>query len=137
MQDEGNRFAWFVNAGEDEAQWLEAAEVEDWQAAGAPPVEDWHELREGWGWARREAFEVVSPTRPVRLPVAPQVPELPPVMLACSRRRAAALLDMSVDSLDRYVMPEVRSIHKGSLRLIPVEELRRWVDSQAARALRG
>ena len=133
MQGEENKFAWFANSGEDEAEWLEAAEIEDWIEAGAPAVEEWHEVREGWGWARRAAFEVVSP----KLPLPPQVPELPAVMLACSRRRAAALLDMSVDSLDRHVMPAVRSIRKGSLVLIPVEELRRWVELNAARALRG
>lgn len=48
---------------------------------------------------------------------------------------AADALGMSVDSLERFVQPEVRVIRKGRLRLFPIGELERWADASAARTL--
>lgn len=48
---------------------------------------------------------------------------------------AADALGMSLDSLERYVQPEVRIVRRGRLRLFPVRELERWASSNAARTL--
>jgi excisionase family DNA binding protein len=55
--------------------------------------------------------------------------------LALTRAEAAASLGVSVDSFERYVQPEIRCIRRGRLRLIPVAELERWLNSNAARVL--
>lgn len=59
-----------------------------------------------------------------------QRPPAPP-RLALTRTEAAESLGVSVDSLERYVLPHVRVIRRGSLRLIPVAELERFCDEQA------
>jgi hypothetical protein len=51
--------------------------------------------------------------------------------ITLSKPAAAAALDMSVDSFDRYVMPHVRCIRRGKLRLFPVAELERWARESA------
>jgi hypothetical protein len=55
--------------------------------------------------------------------------------LALTRVEAAASLGISVDSFERFVQPEFRLIRRGRLRLVPVAELERWLDSNAARVL--
>jgi hypothetical protein len=57
----------------------------------------------------------------------------PPI--AVSRETAAEMVGMSIDSFERYVQPEVKIIRRGKLRLVPVEELRRWAESNAERTL--
>jgi len=44
---------------------------------------------------------------------------------------------MSVDSLERYVLPDVRIVRQGRLVLIGVKELERWVEQKGARVLGG
>ena len=48
-----------------------------------------------------------------------------------NRDMAADMLSMSVDSLERYVLPHVRVVRRGRLRLIPTDELRRWATENA------
>jgi hypothetical protein len=55
--------------------------------------------------------------------------------LALTKAEAAEALSMSVDSLERYVMPELRVVRAGRLVLIAVDELRRWLERNAARTL--
>ena len=55
--------------------------------------------------------------------------------LALTRPEAAAAIGVSLDSFERYVQPELRLIRRGRLRLIPVAELERWLDSNAARTI--
>jgi hypothetical protein len=55
--------------------------------------------------------------------------------LALTRAEAARALGMSVDSLERYVLPEVRVVRRGTLVLIPVSELQRWLEASAERTL--
>ncbi len=55
--------------------------------------------------------------------------------IALSKPDAAAALDMSVDSFERYVMADVRCIRRGRLRLFPVAELERWANDNAERLL--
>jgi excisionase family DNA binding protein len=64
------------------------------------------------------------------LSVAPQT-----ARLALTRAEAAEALGISLDSFERYVQPELRLIRRGRLRLIPVRELERWLDANAARTL--
>ena len=56
--------------------------------------------------------------------------------LAYMKKQACeALGDMSHDSFEKYVLPEVRVIRRGRLRLIPVSELENWVARNASRTL--
>ena len=55
--------------------------------------------------------------------------------LALTKPEAAKALSMSVDSLERYVMPEVRVVRQGRLVLIPIAELERWLEHNAALTL--
>ena len=55
--------------------------------------------------------------------------------LAVSVAEAAELLGMSDDHLRRHVLPDLRIIRSGRLRLVPVAELKAWIDGNAARAL--
>jgi excisionase family DNA binding protein len=53
--------------------------------------------------------------------------------LAFTKEEAAEALRISMDTLERYVMGELRIIRLGRLRLIPRAELERWVERNAAR----
>jgi excisionase family DNA binding protein len=54
--------------------------------------------------------------------------------LLLTKEEAAAALGMSVDSFERYVMPQLRAVRKGRLRLFPIAELERWVAENLARS---
>jgi len=99
----------------DYAQLIEADEILRWQEAGAPPIGQ-------------------PPAPP--LPTAPAAVELPLVALAVSREQAAALLQISVDTFERRVLPDLRVVQVGRRQLVPVRELEDWVTAKAARALR-
>jgi hypothetical protein len=58
-----------------------------------------------------------------------------PLPLALSRKDAAAALGMSLDSFERHVQPEIRLVRRGSMRLVPVRELERWLEANAALTL--
>jgi excisionase family DNA binding protein len=58
-----------------------------------------------------------------------------PPRLALTRAEAAAAVGVSLDSFERYVQPELRIVRRGRLRLVPVAELERWLDSNAVRVL--
>lgn len=55
--------------------------------------------------------------------------------LSLTPNEAAAALGISRDSFDRYVRAEVRLVRRGRLVLVPVTELKRWLDREAARTL--
>jgi excisionase family DNA binding protein len=57
--------------------------------------------------------------------------------LALTPVEAASALGMSRDSFDRYVRDELRLVRKGRLVLVPVRELERWIDRNAALTLEG
>jgi hypothetical protein len=59
--------------------------------------------------------------------------EVPKITLTAAE--AADALSISLDSLERYVQPEVRVIRRGRLRLFPVRELETWARDNAARTL--
>jgi hypothetical protein len=55
--------------------------------------------------------------------------------IALTKAEAAESLGMSVDSLDRYVLPHVKVIRQGRLVLVAVRELERWVEQNQALTL--
>lgn len=61
--------------------------------------------------------------------------EQPAIRLALTRSEAAASIGVSLDSFERHVQPQLRLVRRGRLRLVPVSELTRWLDSNAARTL--
>jgi hypothetical protein len=62
--------------------------------------------------------------------------ELAPIpRLALTREEAATALGMSLDSFERYIQPTLRMVRLGRMRLVLVDELRRWVDENAARTV--
>ncbi|HEV2981990.1 MAG TPA: hypothetical protein VGX51_11200 [Solirubrobacteraceae bacterium] len=64
--------------------------------------------------------------------------EHPPRRLAVTKAEAGELLGgKSVDWIEKYVLPYVRTVKPSRSVLIPVAELERWVDKNSARALRG
>lgn len=64
-------------------------------------------------------------------PVEPEGTE----RLALTKAEAAEALGISVDHLERHVLPDLRIVRSGRLRLIPVAELKAWLERNAARAL--
>ena len=59
-----------------------------------------------------------------------QISSVDPV--AVTRRQAATMVGMSLDSFERHVQPEIRIVRRGAMRLIPVAEIARWVERNAA-----
>jgi hypothetical protein len=55
--------------------------------------------------------------------------------LALTKTEAARSLGVSMRSFDKYVMPDVKIIRRGSMVLIPVRELERWAEDSAERTL--
>lgn len=55
--------------------------------------------------------------------------------LALSKPEAAEALGVSVDTLERHVLGELRVVRRGRLVLIPVRELEAWLEHNAARTL--
>ena len=55
--------------------------------------------------------------------------------LAVQHKDAPAVLDMGKTSFEKYVVPEVRCLRLGSMRLYPVRELERWLERHAERVL--
>jgi excisionase family DNA binding protein len=55
--------------------------------------------------------------------------------LALTKAEAADSLGVSVDFLERHVMPELRVVRRGRRRLIPLRELEGWLDQNAEPAL--
>ena len=54
---------------------------------------------------------------------------------AYTRQEAADSLGVSLDHLERHVLPELRLIRSGRLVLVPVAELDRWADRAASPTL--
>jgi len=51
--------------------------------------------------------------------------------IAVNKGEAAKMLGVSRDYFMEYVYPELRKVRRGSKVMIPVAELRRWVDENA------
>jgi excisionase family DNA binding protein len=52
--------------------------------------------------------------------------------ITLSPAEAAAALGVSRDFFDKHIGPELRIVRRGRLKLIPVKELERWVEREAA-----
>jgi excisionase family DNA binding protein len=61
---------------------------------------------------------------------------LPP-RLALSPDEAAASLGVSRDHFDEHIAHELRIVRRGRRRIVPLRELERWLDQEAARAVEG
>ncbi len=57
--------------------------------------------------------------------------------LALSPDEAAKAISVSRDYFDEHVICELRVIRRGRRRIIPVKELERWLDENAARTMLG
>lgn len=57
------------------------------------------------------------------------------VRLTLSPQEAADALGVSRDYFDQHVKPELRVVRRGRLVLVPVRELERWVEENAAAVL--
>lgn len=53
--------------------------------------------------------------------------------VAVQKPTAAAMLDMSVDSFERYAQADLPVIRRGRLRLYPVAALEKWAEQNAER----
>ena len=57
--------------------------------------------------------------------------------LALTPTEAARSLGVSRDFFDLHVKPELRVVRRGRLVLVPVSELRKWVEANAAQTVEG
>jgi hypothetical protein len=55
--------------------------------------------------------------------------------LAVQHKDAPAVLGLKKTSFEKYVVPEVRCVRLGSMRVYPVAELERWLERHAERVL--
>jgi hypothetical protein len=55
--------------------------------------------------------------------------------VALTKPQAAAALGVSVDSFERHIMPDLKVIRRGRLRLFAVAELEAWAVSNGERTL--
>jgi excisionase family DNA binding protein len=62
-------------------------------------------------------------------------PVVPLPRVTVTPEEASASLGVSRDFFDEHVKPELRLIRRGRLILIPIRELDRWADENAARVL--
>jgi hypothetical protein len=74
--------------------------------------------------------EVRETRRVIERPSTAPIPRL-----ALTREEAAAAIGMSLDSFERHVQPTLGMVRRGKLRLVPVRELERWLESQAESTL--
>jgi excisionase family DNA binding protein len=61
--------------------------------------------------------------------------EAPIPRVALTIPEAAASLGVGPDFFDQHIRPELRVIRRGSKRLIPVAELKRWADANSEHVL--
>jgi hypothetical protein len=61
-----------------------------------------------------------------------RVKEVEPRRLAYSPIEVGELLGVSVDFVERRILPDLRVIRKGRKVLIPVASIESWVDREAA-----
>jgi hypothetical protein len=59
-----------------------------------------------------------------------KVSGLPQLLLR--RNQAASMLGISTDSFERYIESQIKLVLVGSMRLVPVNELERFVEENAA-----
>lgn len=65
-------------------------------------------------------------------PPGPAVPRL-----ALTRQEAADALGIGLTTFKEQVQPHLRIVRRGKVRMIPVAELQRWLDDNAAAVFDG
>jgi hypothetical protein len=55
--------------------------------------------------------------------------------LALSPAEAARAIGVSRDFFDEHIGPELRIVRRGRRRIVPLRELERWLEANAARTL--
>lgn len=55
--------------------------------------------------------------------------------VALKREEAAAALGVSLETFRTKVQPDLRMIRRGTIRVVAVTELQRWIDENAERVL--
>jgi hypothetical protein len=48
---------------------------------------------------------------------------------------AARVLGVSEDHFSRHIAPELRWVRRGAVKLVPLRELERWLETSASRVL--
>lgn len=84
-----------------------------------------------------ELVQQIAEAVAARLPEPGPEPVAERGRIALTKAEAAEALGCSVDHLERHVLPDLRVIRSGRLRLIPVSELEAWAERNAARAFEG
>jgi hypothetical protein len=64
-------------------------------------------------------------------------PTTPHPRLSLSPEEAAAVIGCSRTFFEEHVMPELRVVRVGRRRFVPVGEIERWLDANAARSACG
>lgn len=80
---------------------------------------------------KRDVSDTSTHARKNGVPPAPDLRR----RVALTRAEAAASLGVSVDFLEEHIQPELRLIRRGRLVLVPVKELERWCERNAARTV--
>ncbi len=70
-------------------------------------------------------------TQVPRLAVNTETRRTPAPRIALTKDEAAQALGMSVGSLNKYVLPDVKVIRRGTIVLIPVKQLETWAERSA------
>lgn len=56
--------------------------------------------------------------------------------VALTRQEAALSLGVSLSTFAEHIQPQLKLVRIGSVRLVPVRELERWVDREATAVVR-
>lgn len=106
-----------------EHYWREQAQLDAWIDAGCPDVDDWLAGRTSAKRPRQAAANDLPPSELRH-------------QLAVTKAQAGALLGgKSEDWIEKHVLPHVKTVQASRSVLIPVVELKRWVDQNSSRAL--
>jgi hypothetical protein len=102
--------------GDDSEYWDEQVQIDRWMDAGCPDVDEW------LGKAKpkpQDPHEV--------LPISER--------LTLSKREAGMLLGKSEDWIEKYVLPNVKTVQQSRSVMIPTADLQRWVHENSRKAL--
>jgi hypothetical protein len=67
--------------------------------------------------------------------MTPPKSRTPPPRIAVSVTEAADSVGLSLNEFTRYVLPKLRVIRQGRRKLVPLSELEKWAEKNAARPL--
>jgi hypothetical protein len=103
-------------------------------ANGREDMDYWHEQARIDAWIEEGKEEARAPAKPA--PAKPATAEPEPLQLAVTKEGAGQLLGgKSIDWIEKYVLPSVRTVRPSRSVLIPVSELERWLNVNARKAI--